>query len=267
MKEHKAEAKAMHAKKLASYGGKSRGTDFSDKGKFAGSAPPVGTETQRADEIKPGLGSLVRTVKKGGAVEGDKPMKRLDRKPRKCGGRVKKEEGGRAGWEGSKKDVAEDKKLAKKHGMSLKDWEKSEMDEEHDEGESEEMKKGGRAKRAEGGRVGKGKTNITIHIAPPQQAAPPMPMPMPGPGAGAAPPPPPPPGPPMGMMPPGGPPPMGAPAGPPPNLAALMGRKAGGRVNKDIEVKKPRKSADGTIGLDGGALGGVARRQKIELQK
>ena len=41
-------------------------------------------------------------------------------------------------WEGSKEDKEEDKKLAKKHNMSLKDWEKSDADKKHDAGEKEE---------------------------------------------------------------------------------------------------------------------------------
>lgn len=54
--------------------------------------------------------------------------------------------GGAAKFEGSAKDVREDKKLAKKHHMSMKDWEKSEMDEEHDEQQSMKgLKKGGAA--------------------------------------------------------------------------------------------------------------------------
>jgi hypothetical protein len=48
-------------------------------------------------------------------------------------------------FEGSKKDMAEDKKLAKKHGMSMKSWEKSKMDKKHDEQKSMKgLKSGGR---------------------------------------------------------------------------------------------------------------------------
>lgn len=35
-------------------------------------------------------------------------------------------------WEGSKKDIAEDKKLAKKAGLSPKQWERSAADKKHD---------------------------------------------------------------------------------------------------------------------------------------
>ncbi len=35
-------------------------------------------------------------------------------------------------WEGSKKDVAEDKRMAKGAGMSMKSWEKSAADKKHD---------------------------------------------------------------------------------------------------------------------------------------
>ena len=49
-------------------------------------------------------------------------------------------------WEGSPKDEAEDRKLAKKHGMSMKEWESSKMDEKHDKQHSMKgLKSGGAA--------------------------------------------------------------------------------------------------------------------------
>lgn len=49
-------------------------------------------------------------------------------------------------WEHSKKDLAEDKKLAKKHGMSLEAWEKSDLDAKHDKQQSMKgLKRGGKA--------------------------------------------------------------------------------------------------------------------------
>lgn len=35
-------------------------------------------------------------------------------------------------WEGSKKDMEQDRRLAKKNKMSMKEWENSSMDEKHD---------------------------------------------------------------------------------------------------------------------------------------
>ena len=61
--------------------------------------------------------------------------------PYKKGGKAEK-------FEGSKNDEAQDKKLAKKHKMSMKDWEASDMDKKHDEQESMKgLKKGGKAER------------------------------------------------------------------------------------------------------------------------
>lgn len=49
-----------------------------------------------------------------------------------------------ASFEGSKKDVKEDKIMAKKKGMSMKDWEKSPGDTKHDKQKSMKgLKKGG----------------------------------------------------------------------------------------------------------------------------
>ena len=56
--------------------------------------------------------------------------------------------GGMAKFEGSAKDEAQDKKLAKKHGMSMKAWESSKMDDKHDKQESMKgLKRGGEAKK------------------------------------------------------------------------------------------------------------------------
>lgn len=61
--------------------------------------------------------------------------------------------GGRAeAFEGSAKDEAQDKKLAKKRGMSMEAWEKSSMDKKHDSQQSMKgLKKGGRAHKNLGG--------------------------------------------------------------------------------------------------------------------
>ena len=55
-------------------------------------------------------------------------------------------------FEGSAKDEKQDKKLAKKHGMSMKSWEHSKLDKKHDEQQSMKgLKKGGRTGKSVGG--------------------------------------------------------------------------------------------------------------------
>jgi Family of unknown function (DUF6496) len=55
-------------------------------------------------------------------------------------------------WEHSKEDLAQDRKLAKKHGMSLEKWEKSKLDEKHDRQQSMKgLKHGGKVHKADGG--------------------------------------------------------------------------------------------------------------------
>lgn len=213
------------------------------------------------------------------------------------GGREARKKGGMV--EGSAKDKREDKMLAKKHGMSMKEWEKSPADKAHDkgctckacggaamkkdggglyanihakrerieDGSKEKMRKPGskgaptaeafkaseRTARKDGGRTGKGKTNINIIISPhhdgklgtlgeqpgaaPAMPKPPMP-PMPMPAAPA-------PMPHPGALPPGlgaalagaagaGPMPGGPGAGPMPGgpgpMPPMMARKDGGKV-------------------------------------
>ena len=257
-------------------------------------APPMGARPPMAPPMGAGAPMGPPPV---GAGAGGPPMP----PPMKKGGRTKKEDGGltvdprenivpksvmsfnparsgliglkkggKADWEGSAKDEAQDKKLAKKHGMSMKAWESSKMDDKHDKQHSMKgLKKGGRAgmsvsdgeiegtrptggrkARKDGGRT-KGKTQIHINIGaggpPPGAGGPP-----PGGPPGA-----PPPG--AGGPPPGGPPPAGGsppapgggmPAGLPPALAQLLqGRATGGRTYPKMRY---------------GAGGGKGRLEKIE---
>ena len=173
--------------------------------------------------------------------------------------------------EGSAKDMAEDKAMAKKRGMSMKEWEKSDADKAHDKGCTCKACGGGvagRMARKSGGKVGK--TNINIIISPhhdgklgsmgaqPEVGIPKPPMPGPAmPPAGGPPPMPPqlPPG--LGAAlagaagaGPGGP--GGMPGGMPPRPpmpGPMMARKSGGKV---------------VYPITGGSGGGRARKEKVD---
>jgi hypothetical protein len=67
--------------------------------------------------------------------------------PHKRGGKVS-----HMAWEHSKEDYREDKKLAKKHHMSMSEWEKSDLDKKHDSQQSMKgLKHGGAAHKLSGG--------------------------------------------------------------------------------------------------------------------
>jgi hypothetical protein len=104
--------------------------------------PTVDDAKKRMSAPKPSGGAGIKLgTRYGGGKQVDEPEDDEGEKPKakraKYGARQQrftdtklyKEDGN---WEGSKEDKEEDKKLAKKHGMTLSQWEKSDADKKHD---------------------------------------------------------------------------------------------------------------------------------------
>jgi hypothetical protein len=227
MHPYKKEASAGHAKKVASFGGKSKGDHFNDTSTYDG-VPLLDSGHVNQPQIRP-------TRKAGGRVGGENSEARLDKSPR-----AKKQMGGammRPGMVGAPGVMASGS-TAPALGlgavannpalMRRAKGGKVHPDEAEDKKLISKMIKADdkRMAKASGGRVGKGKTTVNVIVSPqggaqqpPQRVPVPVPVPQgPPPGAGAPPP---------AAM---GAPPMGGPQMPPPGM---MARKAGGRVGKN----------------------------------
>lgn len=117
-------------------------------GMISGRTPPAGGPVPAGGAPMPPAG-----------VMPPRPPMAAGAPPMKKGGKVSEME-----FEHSKKDLAQDKKLSKKHGMSMESWEKSSMDKKHDTQQSMKgLKKGGMSKMARGGGIeSRGKTKGTM---------------------------------------------------------------------------------------------------------
>jgi len=94
------------------------------------------------DDINPRVGSVGSSEFKENQEKTKAPVRYAAK-----GGKIKN-------FEGSAKDEAQDKKLAKKYGIPQKDYENSAVDRKHDMQQSMKgLKKGGRAAKAEGGNL------------------------------------------------------------------------------------------------------------------
>ena len=168
------DGKEANKEKFGSYhvGGMKRGGKAEKRpGKQYGGTPPMPRPKPKPPAISLGMDEDVTRMPEPSKEYSERQKINAgemepDYEPRKRGGKAEK-------FEGSAKDEAQDRKLAKKRGMSMKEWEASEADKKHDKQQSMKGLKhgghvegcmckmcGGRAGRADGGEIGE-----PIHVA------------------------------------------------------------------------------------------------------
>jgi hypothetical protein len=111
------------------------------------------------DAVGPRTGGEASESKKERMIspsEADRLMAESNAEQRRIGDLTRRKHGGKAEkFEGSAKDMMEDKKMAAKRGMSMKEWEASSADKKHDSQKSMKgMNTGGRTAKMDGGASG-----------------------------------------------------------------------------------------------------------------
>jgi hypothetical protein len=105
---------------------------------------------EKTEPMEPFNGRKVSAKQEAGFNEAQKQQAAWEAEQRAKGDMTRRKHGGKAEkFEGSAKDIMEDKKMAAKHGMSMKEWEASKADDKHDSQQSMKgLKAGGKAEEA-----------------------------------------------------------------------------------------------------------------------